>query len=255
MSLKPKAGSQSWNAQSYAANARFVSDLAGVVLAWLDPQPGERILDLGCGDGALTRRLQEHGCAVIGVDASAAMVAAARDLGLDARQIEGQALPFEACFEAVFSNAALHWMLPPEAVIAGVARALVPGGRFVAELGGQGNVAAIHGALKAALARRDLAVESDTYFPSPDTYRTLLVAAGFTVERIELIPRPTPLPGSVGAWIETFGHTFTSAVPADQRPALIEEVVEVLRPALQRADGVWIADYVRLRVWAFKPRG
>jgi SAM-dependent methyltransferase len=255
MNPEPEPGSQSWNAETYGTNARFVSDLAGAVLAWLDPQPGERILDLGCGDGALTRRLQEQGCAVIGVDASDAMVAAARGLGLDARPIEGQALPFEACFEAVFSNAALHWMLPPEAVIAGVARALVPGGRFVAELGGQGNVAAIHGALVSALARRGLAVTPDTYFPSPAAYRALLEAAGFLVERIELIPRPTVLPGSVGDWIETFGHTFTAAVPADQRPALIDEVVEVLRPALQRADGVWIADYVRLRVRALKPGG
>ena len=253
MSLEPGASSQSWNAERYAANARFVSDLADAVLEWLDPQPGERILDLGCGDGALSERLAGCGCAVIGVDASAAMVAAARSLGLDARQVSGQALPFKAEFEAVFSNAALHWILPTEPVIAGVVEALVPGGRFVAELGGQGNVRAIHGALEAALARRGLVVEPDTYFPGPAAYRSLLEAAGLRVERIELIPRPTPLPGSVGAWIETFCHLYTGAVPPDQRPALIAEVVEGLRPALQAADGVWVADYVRLRFRAFKP--
>ncbi len=251
--MNAAASSQSWNAERYAANARFVSDLAGAVLEWLDPQPGERILDLGCGDGALTRRLVERGCVVIGVDASAAMVAAARELGLDARQLHGQSLPFSDMFEAVFSNAALHWMLPPEPVIEGVFRALRPGGRFVAEFGGQGNVAAIHRALVAALARRGLVVEPDTFFPGPAAYRSLLEAAGFEVERIELIPRPTPLPGSVGAWIETFCHTYTGAVSPEQRPALIEEVVASLRLALQQADGLWVADYVRLRFRAFKP--
>jgi SAM-dependent methyltransferase len=253
MNPKPVAGSQSWNAESYGANGRFVSDLAGAVIALLDPQPGERILDLGCGDGALTATIAARGAHVIGVDASAAMVEAARAQGLDVRVMDGQALPFEGCFDAVFSNAALHWMLPPEPVIAGVVEALVPGGRFVAELGGQGNVRAIHGALEAALARRGLVVEPDTYFPGPAAYRSLLEAAGLRVERIELIPRPTPLPGSVGAWIETFCHLYTGAVPPDQRPALIAEVVEGLRPALQAADGVWVADYVRLRFRAFKP--
>ena len=136
--------SQTWDPESYARHARFVSDLAGPVLALLDAQPGERILDLGCGDGALTKKLAELGCDVIGVDAGPDMIRAARELGLDARVVDGHELSFEREFDAVFSNAALHWMKrDPDAVVAGVARALKPGGRFVGEFGGHGNVAAI----------------------------------------------------------------------------------------------------------------
>src|SRR5688500_15143750 len=140
---------QSWSAEGYARNARFVADLGQPVLELLAPQPGERILDLGCGDGALTTKLVAAGATVVGGDASAELVAAAQALGLDARIADGQALAFEAEFDAVFSNAALHWMKQPDAVIAGVRRALKPGGRFVGEFGGHGNVAAIVTALVA----------------------------------------------------------------------------------------------------------
>ncbi len=243
---------QRWHPESYGAKARFVSDLGAQVLALLDPQPGERLLDLGCGDGALTEQLVERGARVIGVDASAAMVEGARARGLEARIIDGQALPFEAAFEAVFSNAALHWMLQPERVIAGVHRALVPGGRFVAELGGHGNVAAIHGALERALSARGLAAPRDTFFPTPEHYGDLLEAGGFRVESMALIPRPTPLPGAMGDWITTFAHGFLAPVAPQDRPALVAEVVEALRPQLLGADGIWRADYVRLRFRAIR---
>lgn len=190
-----KPSLQQWLPESYGAQGRFVSDLGAQVLALLDPRPGERLLDLGCGDGALTAQLVERGARVIGVDASAAMVEGARARGLEARIIDGQALPFEAAFEAVFSNAALHWMLQPERVIAGVHRALVPGGRFVAEMGGHGNVAAIHGALEGALGARGMAAPRDTFFPTPEHYGDLLKAGGFQVESMALIPRPTPCRG------------------------------------------------------------
>src|SRR5208337_4503768 len=134
---------QSWSAAGYDENARFVSDLGGEILAWLDPKPGERILDLGCGDGALTEKIAAAGSSVTGVDTSPEFLAAARRRGLDAREMDGQALSFASEFDAVFSNAALHWMTAPEAVLAGIARALKLGGRFVAEFGGHGNVAAI----------------------------------------------------------------------------------------------------------------
>jgi SAM-dependent methyltransferase len=138
------AATQEWNASRYAANARFVSDLGQPVLDLLSPQAGERILDLGCGDGALTEKLIAAGAEVVGVDASADMVAAARKRGIDGRVMDAYQLEFRAEFDAVLSNAAMHWMKrDPDAVIAGVRRALKPGGRFASEMGGHGCVAAI----------------------------------------------------------------------------------------------------------------
>src|SRR5215469_14834213 len=134
---------QYWSAERYAATANFVPTLGTPVVTLLDPRPGERILDLGCGDGVLTERIVAAGAGVVAVDAAPDMVAAARARGLDARVVPGQGLAFDAEFDAVFSNAALHWMRPPEAVLAGVHRALRPSGRFVAEMGGHNNTAAI----------------------------------------------------------------------------------------------------------------
>ncbi|WP_094556752.1 class I SAM-dependent methyltransferase [Synechococcus sp. 1G10] len=243
---------QLWHPESYAARGRFVSDLGAPVLELLDPRPDERVLDLGCGDGALTEQLVARGARVIGVDASSAMVAGARARGLDARMLDGQALTFEAAFEAVFSNAPLHWMLEPERVIAGVHRALVPGGRFVAELGGHGNVAAIHGALERALIARGLTAPRDTFFPTPEHYGGLLEAGGFKVESIALIPRPTPLPGDIGDWITTFAHGFLAPLPPEERPDLVAEVALALRHQLFGVDGIWRADYMRLRFRAIR---
>jgi len=145
---------QTWDPDRYARNARFVADLGAPLIDLLAPQPGERILDLGCGDGALTERLAACGCTVVGVDGSAEQITAAKTRGLDAHVMNGEALTFSHEFDAVFSNAALHWMKRADAVIEGVRRALKPGGRFVAEMGGAGCVAKVRGAVKAALARR-----------------------------------------------------------------------------------------------------
>src|SRR5205823_13478844 len=145
---------QEWNAARYATNARFVADMGQAVFDLLNPQPGERILDLGCGDGALTERIVSAGAHVVGVDASSDMVNAARRRGLDARVKDGGSLDFDSEFDAVFSNAAMHWMKrDPDAVISGVHRALQPGGRFAVDTGGTGCVppstAALEGALRA----------------------------------------------------------------------------------------------------------
>src|SRR5450432_4363692 len=148
------AHQQTWDPDRYARNARFVADLGAPVVELLAPRAGERILDLGCGDGALTAKLAALGCQVTGVDASPQQIDAARKLGLDARVMNGEALDFDSEFDAVFSNAALHWMRDPAKVIAGVHRALTPHGRFVAELGGHGCVAKIKNALVEALNRR-----------------------------------------------------------------------------------------------------
>lgn len=244
---------QKWNPEGYDRHARFVSELGMPVVDLLSPAPGERILDLGCGDGVLTVKLAERGCKVVGIDASPEMIDAARSLGLDARVMDSNALAFEQEFDAVFSNAALHWMKDPEAVIASVWRALKPGGRFVGEMGGHGNVAAIVGALEKALVVRGLDVTSPWYFPRPEEYRGLLGEAGFKVESIELFPRPTRLPGDVGGWLETFAQTYIKAVPEEERPALTAEVVTALRPVLVDEHGDWFADHVRLRFRAVKP--
>ena len=251
-----QAGSsrQTWAAASYDAHARFVSDLAGGVMAWLDARPGERILDLGCGDGVLTASLAAQGADMVGVDSSEDFVAAAQAQGLDVCLMDGEALTFEGEFDAVFSNAALHWMTKPEKVIAGVDRALKPGGRFVAEFGGHGNVAAIATALRAVGIARggDLSLANPWYFPAPAVYQALLERHGFTVRRIALFPRPTPLPTGMAEWLNLFRKPFFQQFENEAENAL-HDVVELLRPALCDAHGNWTADYVRLRVEAVKP--
>jgi trans-aconitate methyltransferase len=244
---------QSWNVRAYADNARFVTDLGMPVVELLAPRPGERILDLGCGDGPLTAKLAALGCRVVGVDGSPAMIAAARALGLDAHVMDGQALTFDGEFDAVFSNAALHWMKRGEAVIDGVWRALQPGGRFVGEFGGQGNVAAIVSALNAARARRGLAALDPWFNPGPDEYTALLAARGFRVATMLHFARPTPLPGSIRAWLETFAGAFVTDVAPAEAPRILDEVTAALRPALLGADGRWSVDYVRLRFAAHRP--
>ncbi len=221
----------------------------------MDPRPGERILDLGCGEGTLTEKLVEAGCTVVGVDGAAAMVEAARRRGLDARLMDGQRLEFSAEFDAVFSNAALHWMPDPDAVIAGVRRALKPGGRFVAEFGGHGNVATIVEALRAVLARRGIEGGGmmPWYFPKPEAYAAKLQACGFVVENIALFPRPTPLPTDMTGWLDTFGESFFSQLHPSDRDGALAEVIERLRPILCDHAGRWTADYVRLRFAARLP--
>lgn len=246
--------SQEWNSLRYAENARFVSDLGEPLLQLLNPQPGECILDLGCGDGVLTKKIVGIGAKVVGVDGSADMVVAARKNGIDARVGDAHKLDFDAEFDAVFSNAALHWMKrDPDAVIADVYRALKPKGRFVAEMGGHGNVAAICVALFAILEMYGVEVGprvSPWYFPSVNEYQKKLEQHGFRVEYIELIPRPTPLPTGMRAWLETFAIPFAKVVPDDKRLAFLDEVTDRLRPVLCDADGYWTADYVRLRFLA-----
>ena len=246
---------QHWSARRYAETAHFVPALGAPVLEMLAPRTGERILDLGCGDGVLTEKIIAAGADVVAVDAAPDMVAAARARGIDAHVMAGQKLTFDNEFDAVFSNAALHWMRPPEAVLAGVRRALKPGGRFVAEMGGHNNTAAIMVALSAVLRRRGLDAPnlSPWYFPSAAAYREKLEAAGLTVENIRIVPRPTTLPTSIEPWLETFGDAFFGALPEAERAPARAEVADLLRPVLVDETGTWIADYVRLRFRATLP--
>jgi SAM-dependent methyltransferase len=246
---------QTWDPDRYARNASFVPELGQAALELLDPRPGERILDVGCGHGVLTEKLSTAGARVVGVDASAEQVAAARARGLDARVMSGEALTFSNEFDAVFSNAALHWMQRPDAVIAGVWNALVPGGRFVGEFGGGDNVRTTVRALSVALGRRgiDGAAVFPWYFPDDGEYRQKLEGVGFQVRSCVLIPRPTPLPGDIADWMHTFCEAYLKAVPPTDEAAFISEVRTDLKPHLCDGDGRWTVDYVRLRFHAVKP--
>jgi len=246
---------QTWDVSQYAGNGRFVALLAESLVETLQPQAGERILDLGCGDGFLTRKLAESGATLVGVDASLQMVAAAKERGVDARCVSGEALSFDQEFDAVFSNAALHWMTDQDAVLQGVYRALKPGGRFVAECGGQGNIAAIRVALLAVLQVHGVPVKriENNRFYAPAEYRSRLERQGFQVEQITLTPRPTPLPSGMTEWLQTFRQSLFAQLPVAERPAAIEQVVTLLKPVLCDAEGKWTADYVRLRFVAHRP--
>jgi trans-aconitate methyltransferase len=246
---------QTWDPSLYAGNGRFVAVLAQSLLADLEAKAGERILDLGCGDGFFTQQLAESGAQVVGADASPQMVAVARERGVDARCMSGEALPFNGEFEAVFSNAALHWMSDQDAVLAGVFRALKPGGRFVAECGGQGNIAAIRVALLAVLEPRGIPAEriENNCFFGAEEYQARLQAHGFVVDAINLIPRPTPLPSGMADWLHTFRTGVLEQLPQKDRPAAVAEVVRLLKPVLCDNQGKWTADYVRLRFRAHRP--
>jgi len=242
---------QTWSAAGYDTNARFVSEYGVEILNWLAPQPRERILDLGCGDGALSQKIVEAGADLVGADTSADLLRAARERGIDARHIDGEALPFEREFDAVFSNAALHWMRDADAVISGVQRALKPGGRFVAEFGGHGNVAACVTAMRAAADKfnGDAALAGPWFFPTPEEYQARLEDAGFAVDRTVLVARPTPLPTGMEGWLMTFRPPFFAQF-GEKQDEVIAWVTDLLEPVLRASDGQWFADYMRLRVAA-----
>lgn len=241
--------SQQWQAESYARNARFVADLARPVVDLLAPKAGEAILDLGCGDGALSLTIAARGAKVTGIDPSPSLIAAAHAGGLAAVRGDATALPFTGCFDAVFSNAVLHWIQDPDAVIGCVARALRPGGRFVGEFGGHGNVAAIVVALRATARRYGLEETevSPWFYPTPAEYSERLRHGGFHVDYMELIPRPTPLPTGIDGWLDTFRAPFFQSLPSDKHASIRQEIIDLLAPSLCDSQGNWTADYVRLR--------
>lgn len=242
---------QKWNAQGYAANAGFVPALGQPVLALLAPKAGESVLDLGCGDGVLTAEIAKAGAEVVGVDSSAELLEAAKAKGVEVHLADGQAFDLGRTFDAVFTNAALHWMPDGDAVISCVKKHLKPQGRFVGEFGGHGNVAAIVTALLAVLQQDDPArapARHPWFFPTPEQYRGMLEKHGFKVETADLIPRPTPLPTGIAGWLETFADPFLSHIgDAQHKRDLLARAEALLAPSLRDHEGRWTADYVRLR--------
>ena len=220
----------------------------------LDARPGELILDLGCGDGALTERVASYRCTVIGVDSSLPQLEAAKGRGLNVVLMDGRQLGFQRRFDAVFTNAALHWMKMPETVVAGVTNSLKTGGRFIGEFGGKGNVEQIRSTLHDILRMHgiDPMPIDPWYYPSPEEYSELLSKFGFIVSYMELIPRPTKLPGDILGWLEVFAQPFTQAVAEPERPSFLQEVRDQLATRLRDDNGNWVADYVRLRFKATK---
>lgn len=243
-----------WNADRYVKNAAFVSNYGSAVAELLGDISGRSVLDLGCGDGRLTKELVDKGAIVVGIDASSNMIESALEKGLDARVIDALEMPFEEEFDAVFTNATLHWIPNHPLLAQRVMRALKPNGQFVGEFGGHGNVAAINTAIRGILAQNgiDWRGKKPVLYPSVHQFKAVLEEAGFRVEYMELIPRPTPLPTGIRGWLETFGDSFFTDVSHSTKASLVDQIEELLAPALRDEFGNWTADYVRLRFRSFK---
>ncbi|HKP33185.1 MAG TPA: methyltransferase domain-containing protein [Sphingomicrobium sp.] len=238
-----------WDAADYARVGAFVAELGVAALDLLDPQPGERILDVGCGEGTLTRKILERGATVLGIDNSPEMIAAARAKGVDALQLPAEDMQFFAEFDAAFSNATLHWVLHKEQAARAIFRALRGGGRFAGEMGGEGNLAKLREALDEELIIRGYAppVEASNWYASPDEFAAVYEAAGFRQIDARLIERPTPIEHGVAEWVTTFrrGWLDRAQVPDSERAEIGAAVADRV--------GSNIADYVRLRFIMRKP--
>jgi SAM-dependent methyltransferase len=248
--LSPAAASTSeWNAADYARVGGFVAELGGAALDLLNPQAGERILDVGCGEGSLTVKIVERGATVLGIDNSREMIEATRAKGIDAVLMAAEDLPFTSEFDAAFSNATLHWVLEKEQAARAIFRALKPGGRFAGEMGGEGNLAKLREALDEELIIRGYVppVEASNWYASPEEFAAVYEAAGFEQIDARLIERPTPIEHGVAQWVTTFrrGWLDRAQVPEQERA--------VIGAAVADRVGSNIADYVRLRFIMRKP--
>jgi SAM-dependent methyltransferase len=243
------ASTSKWNAADYARVGGFVAELGGAALDLLDPQAGERILDIGCGEGTLTRKIVERGATVLGIDNSPEMIAAARANGIDAVLMAAEDIPFSAEFDAAFSNATLHWVLEKEEAARAIFRALKPAARFAGEMGGEGNLKKLREALDEELIIRGYVppVEASNWYASPEEFARVYEAAGFREIDARLIERPTPIDHGVAAWVTTFrkGWLDRAQVPETERADIGAAVADRV--------GSNVADYVRLRFIMRKP--
>ncbi len=245
-----------WDSTLYDTKHNFVTRLGeDIASEWLKPQAGERILDLGCGTGHLTQKIADSGAEVVGLDYSPEMIASAQANYPKLKFVVGDAsdFHFDAPFDAVFSNAALHWVHAAAETAECIYNALKPGGRFVAEFGCKGNVVTVQNAAEAVLREKGYPAwsRSPWYFPSLGEYTSLLEKQGFFVANAIQFDRPTPLEGEEGGrnWIRMFGAPLIATIPTDQQEAFIAEVETRIRPTLYR-DGQWFMDYRRLRLIA-----
>ena len=243
------ASTSKWNAADYARVGGFVAELGAAALDLLDPQPGERILDIGCGEGTLTRKIVERGATVLGIDNSPEMIEAARANGIDAILMDAEDLPFSSEFDAAFSNATLHWVLEKEQAARAIFRSLRPAGRFAGEMGGEGNLAKLREALDEELIIRGYVppVEASNWYASPEEFAEVYETAGFEQVDARLIERPTPIEHGVAQWVTTFrrGWLDRADVPDAGRAEIGAAVADRV--------GSNIADYVRLRFIMRKP--
>jgi len=243
-----------WDSSLYDDRHSFVWKKAGDLIDLLDPRPGERILDLGCGTGHLAAQIAARGAVVTGLDSSVSMIAQARQNYPKLKFVlaDASGFRFDEPFDAVFSNAALHWIPEAGAVIASVARALKPGGRFVLEMGGRGNIARMVAALSSVLGETGYAPRNPWYFPSAGEYATLLEQHGFEVEALWTIERWNELEHpekGLREWLEMFAGVWFEQVPEKAREGVVSEIESRLKVSLF-CDGAWWADYRRLRVVA-----
>lgn len=243
------ASTSSWDAAAYARVGSFVPALGAAALDLLDPQPGEAVLDVGCGDGTLTLQIKERGADVVGIDNDLSMVAAAKAKGLDARLMDAADLRFSEAFDAAFSNATLHWVLDKERAARAIFFALKHGGRFAGEFGGAGNLRRLREALDEELVARGYQppIEASNWYPTPEEFTAVYDAAGFVPVEAELIPRPTELEHGVEGWVTVFraGWLDRAGVPHSERDELARAVAARV--------GSNQADYVRLRFLLRKP--
>lgn len=245
--------SNNWNASKYHQHADFVSTLALPLLKLLSPKANEKILDLGCGEGTLALEIKKHGSDVMAVDLSADMVEKSREKGLNAQVMSVTELPYSDAFDAVFSNAVLHWVKESELAVENIYRSLRKNGRFVAEFGGYGNVNQIISAMKAVFEKhKEYGFFNDFwFFPTPQEYQELLESYGFKVDYIELIPRPTPI-DDIANWLDIFANGVVAHLSGEQQRNFKQEVREILKKKIYNNSDGWVADYVRLRLKATK---
>lgn len=250
---------QDWNPGLYQSDHSFVWRFGEDLVDLLDPKPGQRILDVGCGTGQLTEAIARRGAGVIGIDSSRNMIDEARrnNPQLDFRLEDATNFSLDQPVDAVFSNAALHWIRPPRDAARCMARALRVGGRLVVEFGGYGNVRAIVDALHSAvrhLRLDDSIMPEAKYFPSIAEYAGVLQEVGLEVRSALLFDRPTPLKSGkdgLRGWLRMFYSMVLDRLPPDQCEALLDNVEQRLHPILWRDDH-WIADYRRLRIVAVR---